>query len=320
VAVKPSPPASARRVGAGCRDARETGTSAAEVLAALPTPARRASGIGAAGPVEAHASEHQHQHQAAATNAGSVGLAAAQRHGPAAVARQAPSTAGPMEVVQQPQHLPTPRPALGPAGAANTMPIGLAAQASRAAALAPSSPPQEQKPAVQVQIAAQPPASSPDAGLGERPLVELTHVLNMVAPRPMQGLLVGQASGPSSSHTAVAGKQKPPSVAAELLISSALRMQWPHDRRKVASADAATTCREAAEVLKEAAAQLLGAAAALEGGACPATKPLSCCSESKRRRRTFGGPSPTRAVSPVGGAGPPPQRSSPPVRFAGLRV
>jgi len=156
--------------------------------------------------------------------------------------------------------------------------------------------------------------------LGERPLVELTHVLNMVAPRPMQGLLAGQAAGPSGSHGVSANKQKPPSVAAELLISSALRMQWPHDRRKVVSTDAAVTCREAAEVLKEAAAQLLGAASALDGGAFPAAKTLSCGSESKRRRRTFGGPSPARAVSPVGGGGHPLQRGSPPVRFAGLRV
>lgn len=284
--------------------------------------------MGAACPAEAHAAQEQHQQpQAPSAGAGSLGFAA-QRTAPGAGPRPAPAAAGPMdEVMQQPQHLPTPRPALGPGGAAAPMPTGLASQASRAAALAPSSPPPEQKsaaPVVQVHVATQPPAVSPEVAerqLVERPLVELTHVLNMVAPRPMQGLLVGQAAGPSSSHAAASGKQKPPSVAAELLISSALRMQWPHDRRKVASSDAATTCREAAEVLKEAAAQLMGAASALDGGACQATKGLSCGSESKRRRRTFGGPSPARAVSPVGGGGHhPAQRGSPPVRFAGLRV
>jgi len=327
-AVKPSPPASARRAGAGCRDAREVGVTAAEVLASLPTPARRASGLGAAYAAEAHSAQEQQQASGsgAAAGAGSLGLAA-QRSVPGAAPRPAPGTAGPMEeVVQQPQHLPTPRPGLGPAGAAAAAPVGLAAQASRATAAAPSSPPKDQKsmaPAVQVHVAGQPPAGSPDAERqhAERPLVELTHVLNMVAPRPMQGLLAGQAAGPSSSQLATAGKQKPPSVAAELLISSALRMQWPHDRRKVASSDAAATCREAAEVLKEAAAQLLGAASALDGGACPAAKPLSCASESKRgRRRTFAGPSPARAVSPVGGGAHPQQRGSPPVRFSGLRV
>ena len=53
---------------------------------------------------------------------------------------------------------------------------------------------------------------------GTEPLLELTHVLNMVAPRPSQKLQTLQA----------------PSVAAELLVSSALRMHWPADKRRLA--------------------------------------------------------------------------------------
>merc|ERR1719235_625189 len=100
-------------------------------------------------------------------------------------------------------------------------------------------------------------------------------------------------------------------------------MQWPVDRRKVVCGDAANSCREAAAVLQEAASQLLGAATTLDSGTCPVRDlklPAASGSESKRRR-TFGGPSPARAPSPPGGAGPLAPRGSPPqVRLAGLRV
>merc|ERR1719491_700046 len=191
-------------------------------------------------------------------------------------------------------------------------------------------------------------AARPDDRSPE-PLVELTHVLNMVAPRPAPGLsglagigsigsaAPGNVAGMLNSGGASLGKGKPPSVAAELLVSSALRMQWPVDRRKVGPGDAANTCRDAAAVLQEAAAQLLSCAAALDGGNVQVRelKPAASGSESKRRR-TFGGPSPVRALSPTAApagatalgqapaaGGPLASRGSPPVRevrFAGLRV
>lgn len=148
-------------------------------------------------------------------------------------------------------------------------------------------------------------AAATSSAAHPEPLVELTHVLNMVAPRAQQG--------------AAGVKQRPPSVATVLLVSSALRMQWPMDRRKVGATDAASTCKEAAAVLQEAASQLLGAAEKLESGLLGARefRPLAVGSESKRRR-TFGGPSPPRAASP---GAPPTHRGSPPLgRFAGLRV
>jgi len=160
---------------------------------------------------------------------------------------------------------------------------------------------------------AQPGAQAPEQRSPEVPLVELTHVLNMVVPRV-------QAPGGGRQDQGIAGatKSRPPSVAAELLVSSALRMQWPVDRRKVACGDAAVSCREAAAVLQEAASQLNNAAMALDNGVCPAREMKMQGSESKRRR-TFGGPSPARAPSP--GGGPLAPRGSPPqVRLAGLRV
>lgn len=172
-------------------------------------------------------------------------------------------------------------------------------------------------------------AAAPAGYRSPEPLVELTHVLNMVAPWPTQGLTSNHAEKlekPSAGASAgsSAGKPRPPSVAAELLVSSALRMHWPVDRRKATPGDAAATCREAAQVLQEAAAQLFNAAERLEGGGAAAVMKPGAASESKRRR-TFGGPSPVaRAASPGAGAGGPPTttlRGSPPVRtFAGLRV
>jgi len=339
VATKPSPPTTARRAG---RNSSEGGTAAVELLAALPTPARRAAGLGPGSTIEALNSQEQQQ---PVGGSGAANFAhATQRPAQSSGARSVVvgPTGAQEEVAQQPQHLPTPRPVGGLAVATGSVPPSLASQLPHAAESlstwpaavssgveALPSPMHEQRSlacATQAQgaAAAQPSTGSPEMHPErqpmERPLVELTHVLNMVAPRPTHGPPAGHAIGPGASHMASATKQKPPSVAAELLISSALRMQWPHDRRKVGSTDAALTCREAAEVLKEAAAQLLGAASALDGGACPAAKGLCCSSESKRRRRTFGGPSPARVVSPGGGGGHALQRGSPPMRFAGLRV
>lgn len=145
------------------------------------------------------------------------------------------------------------------------------------------------------------------------PLVELTHVIQMVTGKPTQ------ANTGSSIVTST--KTRPASVAAELLMSSALRMQWPTDRRKVATSDAAVTCRDAAAVLHEAAQQLLAVANGLGNGPCTSSlhdvKVVGAGAASSiesRRRRTFGG-----ALSPpVQGGGA--QRSSPPMRLSGLRV
>eukprot|EP00929_Paragymnodinium_shiwhaense_P000331 TRINITY_DN100578_c0_g1_i1.p1 TRINITY_DN100578_c0_g1~~TRINITY_DN100578_c0_g1_i1.p1 ORF type:complete len:699 (-),score=161.44 TRINITY_DN100578_c0_g1_i1:152-2248(-) len=153
-------------------------------------------------------------------------------------------------------------------------------------------------------------SSQPDAAL-----VELTHVLNMVAPRPAQGSAThGYGAGKEAASRRSEGQSpqqaKPRSssnsVASELLMSSALRMQWPVDRRKVRNADAAQHCRDAAMVLQEAANKLLAAAGDLDSGHCTArdVKPLAAgppAGESRRRKTYSGpGPSPPRVASPTG--------------------
>eukprot|EP00931_Biecheleriopsis_adriatica_P008448 TRINITY_DN109633_c0_g1_i1.p1 TRINITY_DN109633_c0_g1~~TRINITY_DN109633_c0_g1_i1.p1 ORF type:complete len:668 (+),score=155.64 TRINITY_DN109633_c0_g1_i1:74-2077(+) len=162
------------------------------------------------------------------------------------------------------------------------------------------------------------------------PLVELTQVLNLVAPRPQPAT----GSTAAAASAACPGKFRPPSVAAELLVSSALRMQWPVDKRKLPAKDAAGTCREAAAVLQEAVAQLTAAAAAFEGGSNSLrdfTKTRAGAADITKRRRTFAGQSQASAMSPpvaqfAAAAAPakgqaPVQRGSPPVtRTGGLRV
>jgi len=147
----------------------------------------------------------------------------------------------------------------------------------------------------------QPPA---ERHVHDRAPIDLTQVLNLVVPRP--------------SQSSMAGQQQPPSVAAELLISSALRMHWPRERQRVAAVDAAVFCREAAEVLSEAASQLSGAATLLDDSSSLSTRAGGF---ETRRRRTYAGPSPTRAVSPIGGSHPVLRGSSPhATRPAGLRA
>eukprot|EP00435_Cladocopium_sp_Y103_P066583 s912_g28.t2 len=167
----------------------------------------------------------------------------------------------------------------------------------------------------------------------EDPLLGLTHVLNMVAPRPSAN------SGGSKLQSLQA-----PSVAAELLVSSALRMLWPADKRKLAPKDAASTCREAANVLQEAIQQLSAAANVFEAAPPPATamapgstgagvppvvQAKGRSTETKRRRTYAGGvpPHPSVGISPpvssvlgsVVRASSTAYRHSPPVR-GGLRV
>lgn len=149
-------------------------------------------------------------------------------------------------------------------------------------------------------------------------LVDLTHVLNMAAPRPAQGL-GGHGGGPNIGES----KPKALGVAAELLVSSALRMQWPADKRKVDPSDAAATCREAAAVLQEAALHLANTAASLDGGggpAAPIKSLVAVVSSETKRRRTVGGPPPVALHSHASSPHGPTARGSPPVRFAGLRV
>lgn len=172
-----------------------------------------------------------------------------------------------------------------------------------------------------------------DAQQEEDPLLGLTHVLNMVAPRP---------SAANSGGSKLQSLQAP-SVAAELLVSSALRMLWPADKRKLAPKDAAATCREAASVLQEAIAQLSAAANVFEAtpvapvapvpqatvgaGVPPVQAPKGRSTETKRRRTYAGGAPPPGGISPpvssvlgsVVRASSTAYRHSPPVR-GGLRV
>jgi len=166
-------------------------------------------------------------------------------------------------------------------------------------------------------------STSASVGTSPEALVELTHVLNMVHPG-------GKPSLDGAANAASSGKPKPPTVASELLVSSALRLAWPPDRRKgVDVGVAASSCKEAAAVLEEAAKYLRNTAADLESGVIlrndlKGATGLGAGSESKRRR-TFGGPSPPRAASPPTGAercfGAPTvvSRGSPPV-YRGIRV
>lgn len=251
--------------------------------------------------------------------------------------------------------LPTPRPALcpapatGPALASRFPPAQLATQLSRTAAsenlsswplsasgcnkdARPPSPQQASKSASQALLPGRPGAKavhqpggaiatnfadgqkSPENAniLPSQPLVELAHVLNMVGTR------MGPGSG-SGATFGTGAKQRAP--VAEVLVSSALRLSWPDERRKVPRSEAAEACRDAILALQEAASQLEGAAGLLDGGSTAVHrefKPTALGSESKRRR-TFAGPTLARAPSP-GAAGPPAPRGSPPVRLSGLRV
>jgi len=198
------------------------------------------------------------------------------------------------------------------------------------------------------------PTTGDQAQSEEDSLLELTQVLNMVAPRPQ--------APPGSSKLQTL---QTPSVAAELLVSSALRMLWPADKRKLAPKDAATTCRDATHVLQEAIQQLSAAANVFDGQAAKANEvpvvqgPVAAnvvaapvaqvpkanrLSESKRRRTYAGGPDGYRPVGTamegyrggIGAVSPPVStvlnssvvrasstayRGSPPiVRTGGLRV
>jgi len=156
--------------------------------------------------------------------------------------------------------------------------------------------------------------------------LDIREALNFVLPRPHQ-VSQGQnmpvttperSGGHGSIAMTSAGKQKQLTVAAELLVSSSLRLQWPSGKRKLSSAEVAIACRDAVAALQEASANLLSAAATLESSAAPPKELKAVAGLETKRRRTFGGPSPTQAVSPA--RGPLAPRNSPPVRFGGLRV
>jgi len=91
------------------------------------------------------------------------------------------------------------------------------------------------------------------------PLVELTHVISMFGNSQNNQL---QAFKPASRQC---------SVASEMLVTAALRLQWPADRRKVTNVDAAHVCRDAAALLQEAAQQLLGVSSEFENGGSSAS-------------------------------------------------
>lgn len=154
------------------------------------------------------------------------------------------------------------------------------------------------------------------------PLVELPHVLNML--NSTSNRLNAARSGNNCEKT------KPPSVASELLVSSALRLAWPPDRRKgVDVTVAAVSCRDAAAALEEAAQYLRNTAANLDTGILQTRETkvptVSGAGSESKRRRTFGGPSPPRGSSPTATAAPAPAapvataRVSPPV-VRGIRV
>lgn len=129
------------------------------------------------------------------------------------------------------------------------------------------------------------------------PLVELPHVLNML--NSTSNRLNAARSGMNCEKT------KPPSVASELLVSSALRLAWPPDRRKgVDVSVAAVSCRDAAAALEEAAQYLRNTAATLDTGVLQTRETkvptVSGAGSESKRRRTFGGPSPSnRGSSPT---------------------
>lgn len=193
------------------------------------------------------------------------------------------------------------------------------------------------------------------AASGEpEPLIDLASVLNMCCPvPPSKASAGGVASAPLDGKLASLSQRLASSGtagAASLLAASALRAQWPTDRRRLCLGEAGGTCREAVAALQEAAAQLLAAAVVLEAQAgaprtacaatgCSAAGCSAACQAivAPKRRRTFGGPSPLRATSPAererverdrgvvaaatAAAGPPRSRGSPPVgRLSGLRV
>lgn len=274
-----------------------------EVLSALPTPARRNSVGGQEASSQAS--------QAARPSTGGSSLSATVASGAVSAPMPAGGSSGRPQSALPPQR-----------------PPAAAAQEPAAPVWPPAGPEAEPSPMVAPPAKAvgrpgAPAVPAVPAGVADRCpeiLVELTHILNMVAPKP-------------SNPQATGSKSRPPSVAAELLVSSALRMQWPVDKRKVNQTDAAATCREAAAVLQEAAQQLLAAASSLDGGvpAAREIKPPAISADSKRRR-TFGGPSPARALSPSATAlvegstvltapvPQPPALGAAKVRFAGLRV
>eukprot|EP00437_Effrenium_voratum_P023758 CAMPEP_0181413018 /NCGR_PEP_ID=MMETSP1110-20121109/8740_1 /TAXON_ID=174948 /ORGANISM="Symbiodinium sp., Strain CCMP421" /LENGTH=636 /DNA_ID=CAMNT_0023535787 /DNA_START=76 /DNA_END=1986 /DNA_ORIENTATION=+ len=292
--------APAKATGSPTRARRLTG--AAEVLSALPTPARRAPG--------------GQRTEAAATAAGSSTknpLGGGQQGLPAPRLTQKPPKEESHKQPAKPQEEEAKR------QQENHRPPRLSA---------PQEPlafwPMQTGPQGAGTVADQPaePVVEPE------PLLELTHVLNMVAPRPQ--------IPPPSGGVSNTSKLQTPSVAADLLVQSALRMQWPADKRKLAPKDAASTCREAAGVLQEAINQLSSAANVLEcGGSGVREVAKTYCAETKRRK-TYAGPAVPGAVSPpVGGSGsgstvsslsrapaaPAVYRGSPPmVRTTGLRV
>jgi len=145
------------------------------------------------------------------------------------------------------------------------------------------------------------------------PLMDLSHILNMVQPATSQQT----AGGP-----AFVGKHQPAPVDTKVLLSSALRMRWPRDGRQQGPSDAAAACREAAEALSQASTQLLETACRLEQGkstaSIRASGPVS--DVEAKRRRIFGGSSALAVSPPVAGVQRRLRGSPQMAQCAGLRV
>jgi len=139
----------------------------------------------------------------------------------------------------------------------------------------------------------------------ERPLMDLTHIINMVQPATSQQTALGLRA-----------------VDTKVLLSSALRMRWPRDGRQQGSSDAANACREAAEALSQASAQLLDTACRLEQGKSTANIRASGSigDIEAKRRRTFSNSSALAVSSPIVGGQRRPRGSPQTAQRAGLRV
>lgn len=137
------------------------------------------------------------------------------------------------------------------------------------------------------------------------PLMELTQVLDLIMPPGCGGGAVASTAPGVPEHRQRGEEPSEPpaaglSAASKLMVGTALRTQWPDTTKKVPLADAVAVCREAAALLHEAAERLLRGAAQLDDCADSARefkRPATSATEPKRRR-TFGGSSPTGVSSP----------------------
>jgi len=332
----PSSLATGRHVsGNNSREARNSVLTTAEMLAALPTPARQrgagrcnrnaeaAVANAASAAVAAEQQQRQQQQQQPSSSAGASTQAAAP-----SLTRGQSTTALPQNAQTAPadgqvlQQLPAPRQT-----SEQSAPV---ANAHTSRECLPLTHQQQQRQQQQKQLLSRVAAYELER---QQNVVQPSNVATALACRtlpvhcelptsPREELLadgVGGAS-PEQRHTdrntVDLTEVLAMLVPSELLVSSALRMQWPRDRRRVGTSEASATCREAAEALHEAAAQLLTTASTLDTATgCVSARTTS----ATRRRRTYSGPASGRAVSPLAGTRILPARASPPAHLTGDR-